>query len=150
VNPAQQSRSFDRQRRIQTPRTSLASNSSICAAASFSARVALCPLLGHSRPSHSAPLPINVRCYSNSGQMQVPSDCPLSAISRLMHRRNCITKRDVYGYGRPQDTAGRNCLMLGVNGVTSTRYFPSVERHLVVGRWMRCIQCLKILRSERQ
>ena len=67
-----------------------------------------------------------------------------------MHRRNCITQRGGRYYGQPQDTAGRNWLVSGMKGVTSTRYFPSVERHLVVGRWMRCIQRLKILRSERQ
>jgi hypothetical protein len=67
-----------------------------------------------------------------------------------MRRINCITKRGGRFYGRPQDTAGRNLLVSGVKGVTSTRYFPSVERRLVVGRWMRCIKCPKILRSERQ
>jgi hypothetical protein len=82
--------------------------------------------------------------------MRVRLECPLSAISELMHRRNCITKRGGRCNGQPQDTAGRNWLVSGVKGVTSTRYFPSVERHLVVGRWMRCIQRLKILRSERQ
>jgi hypothetical protein len=64
-------------------------------------------------------------------------------------RRNCITRRGGCCNGQPQDTAGRNWLLSGVKGVTSARYFPSVERHLVVGR-MRCIQCLKILRSEHQ
>ena len=63
-------------------------------------------------------------------------ECPLRAKSGLMHRRNCI---------QPQV----QLVSVGVEGVPSTRYFPLVERHLVVGRWMRCIQCLKILRSKR-
>jgi hypothetical protein len=37
---------------------------------------------GHSLPSHLAPVPANVRCYSNSGQTRVRLDCPLSAKSR--------------------------------------------------------------------
>src|ERR1035441_1975012 len=57
--------------------------------------------------------------------MRVRLECPLSAISELMHRRNCITKRGGRCNGQPQDTAGRNWLVSGVKGVTSTRYFPS-------------------------
>jgi hypothetical protein len=72
-------------------------------------------------------------------------------LRQLKRFRHLIHADKVFGtHTQPQDTAGRNWLVSGVKGVTSTRYFPSVERHLVVGRWMRCIQRLKILRSERQ
>jgi hypothetical protein len=41
--------------------------------------------LGHSRPMHSVPVPINVRCYSNSDLIVRRSEVTLSAISGLMH-----------------------------------------------------------------
>jgi hypothetical protein len=37
--------------------------------------------MGHSLPIHSARVPINVRCYSSSGQTLVRRYCPLSANS---------------------------------------------------------------------
>jgi hypothetical protein len=37
--------------------------------------------LGHSLPIHSARVPNNVRCRSNSGQTRVRPNCPLSANS---------------------------------------------------------------------
>jgi hypothetical protein len=36
-------------------------------------------LLGHSRPSHSAPVSTFVRCYSNNGQILRRSEMTLSA-----------------------------------------------------------------------
>ncbi len=43
--------------------------------------------LGHSRPMHSAPVPINVRCYSNSG---------------IIVRRSAVTLRNTRVLSRPQ------------------------------------------------
>ncbi len=42
--------------------------------------------LGHSRPMHSVPVPINVRCYSNSDIIIRRSEVTLRASKRLMHR----------------------------------------------------------------
>jgi len=42
--------------------------------------------LGHSLPTHSAPTPTNVRCYSNSDQIADMPRMTLSAITGLMHR----------------------------------------------------------------
>ena len=42
--------------------------------------------LGHSRPMHSTPAPINVRCYSNSDMIVRRSEATLRARKRLMHR----------------------------------------------------------------
>ena len=39
-------------------------------------------LLGHSRPMHSVPVPINVRCYSNSDIIVRRSEVTLRAIRR--------------------------------------------------------------------
>jgi hypothetical protein len=41
--------------------------------------------VGHSRPMHSVPVPINVRCYSNSDIIVRRSEVTLRAIFRLMH-----------------------------------------------------------------
>jgi hypothetical protein len=41
-------------------------------------------LMGHSRPMHSVPVPINVRCYSNSDIIVRRSEVTLRAITRLM------------------------------------------------------------------
>jgi hypothetical protein len=41
--------------------------------------------LRHSRLAGQRRAPVLVRCYSNSGQRRVRSDCPLSANSGLMH-----------------------------------------------------------------
>src|SRR5450759_992083 len=40
--------------------------------------------LGHSRPMHSALIPANVRCYSNSDLTLAQLNCPLSANNRLV------------------------------------------------------------------
>jgi hypothetical protein len=45
----------------------------------------LTSLSGHSRPMHSVPVPINVRCYSNSDIIVRRSEVTLRAISGLMH-----------------------------------------------------------------
>jgi hypothetical protein len=47
--------------------------------------------LGHSLPAHSAPAPTNVRCCSNSGQIRVRRNCPLSARSghNAIRRSGC-------------------------------------------------------------
>jgi hypothetical protein len=42
-------------------------------------------LMGHSRPMHSVPVPINVRCYSNSDIIVRRSAVTLRASNRLMH-----------------------------------------------------------------
>src|SRR5476651_1832175 len=39
---------------------------------------------GHSRPIHSALIPANVRCYSNSDLTLAQLNCPLSANSRQL------------------------------------------------------------------
>ena len=46
--------------------------------------------MGHSRPMHSAPVPINVRCYSNSDMIVRRSEVTLRAITEthaLQHDR---------------------------------------------------------------
>jgi hypothetical protein len=45
-----------------------------------------CPLRGHSRPSHSAPAPVNVRYASNSDRSRHWSELTLSANRRHSHR----------------------------------------------------------------
>ena len=42
-------------------------------------------VVGHSRPMHSVPVPINVRCYSNSDIIVRRSEVTLRARKRLMH-----------------------------------------------------------------
>ena len=42
--------------------------------------------LGHSRPMHSVPVPIKVRCYSNSDIIVRRSEVTLRAKRKLMHR----------------------------------------------------------------
>ena len=49
-------------------------------------------VVGHSRPMHSVPVPINVRCYSNSDIIVRRSEVTLRAINGLMHR----SKRRLY------------------------------------------------------
>src|SRR5665811_533554 len=44
----------------------------------------LASLHGHSRPMHSALIPANVRCYSNSDLTLAQLNCPLSANNRLV------------------------------------------------------------------
>ena len=44
----------------------------------------LMSLLGHSRPMHLVPVPINVRCYSNSNPIVRRSEVTLRATTRLM------------------------------------------------------------------
>ncbi len=39
-------------------------------------------LMGHSRPMHSGPMPINVRCYSNSDIIVRRSEVTLTAATR--------------------------------------------------------------------
>ena len=47
--------------------------------------------LGHSRPIQSVPVPINVRCYSDSDMIVRRSKVTLRATSRLgRYRKNCI------------------------------------------------------------
>ena len=41
---------------------------------------------GHSRPMHLVPVPINVRCYSNSNPIVRRSEVTLRAMSGFMHR----------------------------------------------------------------
>jgi hypothetical protein len=43
--------------------------------------------LGHSRPMHLVPVPINVRCYSNSNPIVRRSEVTLRATTRLMRFR---------------------------------------------------------------
>jgi hypothetical protein len=43
--------------------------------------------LGHSRPMHSVPLPINVRCYSNSDMIVRRSEVTRRASNGLIRRR---------------------------------------------------------------
>jgi hypothetical protein len=43
-------------------------------------------VLGHSLPTHSAVVPIIVRCYPDSDQILRRSEMTLSANSGLMHR----------------------------------------------------------------
>jgi hypothetical protein len=43
---------------------------------------------GHSRPIHSAPAPINVRCYSNGAVIVGRSEVALRAITGLTGRTN--------------------------------------------------------------
>jgi hypothetical protein len=47
------------------------------------ARADLMSEMGHSRPSHSAPVPTNVRCYSKSDRILRRSEMTLCAISGL-------------------------------------------------------------------
>jgi hypothetical protein len=63
---------------------------------------------GHSRPMHSVPVPINVRCYSNSDIIVRRSEVTPRAKNRLMHRNkigktqrnnSAIGRHDAGGFG---------------------------------------------------
>jgi hypothetical protein len=55
--------------------------------------------MGHSRPMHLVPVPINVRCYSNSNPIVRRSEVTLRANKRLMHctKKACIFASSLTG-----------------------------------------------------
>jgi hypothetical protein len=61
--------------------------------------------LGHSVPMHSAPVPIFVCCYSNSGQTRLRWNCPLSATTQhdangLVAIRAAVTENAICADGK--------------------------------------------------
>ena len=65
-------------------------------------------VVGHSRPMHSAPVPINVRCYSNSDMIVRRSEVTLRATFRLMQRSKQQSVRSLCWRGpQPGMVGGR-------------------------------------------
>ena len=80
---------------------------------------------GHSRPMHSVPVPINVRCYSDSDMIVRRSEVTLRATFGLMRRSKLVS----YSI----NSSASNCIEKGTVSPSSFAVFILITNSNLVG-----------------